>query len=105
MIPVLTLALVIAAAPAAPASPVPPCLRLARAGTQVQGSVTVCPGRYRIADPTEMGVLIVASSGTRIDLTGGTPTRTWAAGTRPFRPSRTKPSPWRRARSPTWARS
>jgi hypothetical protein len=69
MIPVLTLALVIAAAPAAP---MPPCLRLARAGTQVQGSVTVCPGRYRIADPTEMGVLIVASSGTRIDLTGVT---------------------------------
>ena len=69
MIPVLTLALVIAAAPAAP---IPPCLRLARAGTQVQGSVTVCPGRYRIADPTEMGVLIVASSGTRIDLTGVT---------------------------------
>jgi parallel beta-helix repeat protein len=69
MIPVLALVLVTAAPPAAP---VPPCLRLAKAGTQLQGSVTVCPGRYRIADPTEIGVLIVASSGTRIDLTGVT---------------------------------
>lgn len=69
MIPVLVLLAVIAAAPVAA---VPPCLRLAKAGTQVQGSITVCPGRYRIADPTEIGVLIVASSGTRIDLTGVT---------------------------------
>ena len=30
----------------------------------------VCPGRYRIADPTERGVIIAAASGTRIDLTG-----------------------------------
>ena len=69
MIPILVSLAVITAAPVAP---VPPCLRLAKAGTQVQGSITVCPGRYRIADPTEIGVLIVASSGTRIDLTGVT---------------------------------
>jgi parallel beta-helix repeat protein len=49
-----------------------PCIRLSRAGTQVQGDVRVCPGRYRVADPTERGVLIAASSGTRIDLTGVT---------------------------------
>lgn len=47
-----------------------PCLRLSRAGTQVQGSVKICPGRYRIPDRTERGVIIAASSGTRIDLTG-----------------------------------
>lgn len=46
------------------------CLRLSRAGTQVQGAVRVCPGRYRIADRTERGVIIAAASGTRIDLTG-----------------------------------
>jgi parallel beta-helix repeat protein len=49
-----------------------PCVRLTRAGTQVQGDVRICPGRYRIADPTERGVLIAASSGTRIDLAGVT---------------------------------
>jgi len=49
-----------------------PCIRLARAGTQVQGEVRICPGRYRIADPTERGVLIAAASGTRIDLGGVT---------------------------------
>jgi parallel beta-helix repeat protein len=47
-----------------------PCLRPTRAGTQVQGEVRVCPGRYRIADPGERGVIIVAASGTRLDLTG-----------------------------------
>ena len=47
-----------------------PCLRPTRAGTQVQGDVRVCPGRYRIADPAERGVIIVAASGTRLDLTG-----------------------------------
>ena len=40
-----------------------PCLRPTRAGTQVQGDVRVCPGRYRIADPGERGVIIVAASG------------------------------------------
>lgn len=47
-----------------------PCLRPTRAGTQVQGEVRVCPGRYRIPDPAERGVIIVAASGTRVDLTG-----------------------------------
>jgi parallel beta-helix repeat protein len=47
-----------------------PCLRLNRPGTQVQGEVRICPGRYRIADPSERGVIIAASSGTRVDLTG-----------------------------------
>jgi parallel beta-helix repeat protein len=47
-----------------------PCLRPSRAGTQVQGEVRVCPGRYRISDPAERGVIIAAASGTRIDLTG-----------------------------------
>ena len=30
----------------------------------------ICPGRYRIADPGERGVIVAAASGTRIDLTG-----------------------------------
>jgi parallel beta-helix repeat protein len=47
-----------------------PCIRPTRAGTQVQGDVRVCPGRYRIADGAEAGVIIAAASGTRIDLTG-----------------------------------
>ncbi|HEU5304778.1 MAG TPA: NosD domain-containing protein [Gemmatimonadales bacterium] len=46
------------------------CLRPTRAGTQVQGVVRICPGRYRIPDRTERGVIIAASSGTRIDLSG-----------------------------------
>jgi parallel beta-helix repeat protein len=47
-----------------------PCIRPTRSGTQVQGEVRVCPGRYRIADRGEQGVIIAAASGTRIDLTG-----------------------------------
>jgi parallel beta-helix repeat protein len=47
-----------------------PCLRPVRAGTQVQGEVRVCPGRYRIPDQTERGVIIIAASGTRLDLNG-----------------------------------
>jgi parallel beta-helix repeat protein len=47
-----------------------PCIRPSRAGTQVQGEVRVCPGRYRIADRNELGVIIAAASGTHIDLTG-----------------------------------
>jgi parallel beta-helix repeat protein len=47
-----------------------PCVRPSRAGTQVQGEVRICPGRYRIPDPSERGVIIAASSGTRIDLSG-----------------------------------
>jgi parallel beta-helix repeat protein len=49
-----------------------PCVRPSRAATQVQGEVRICPGRYRIADPSERGVIIAASSGTSIDLTGVT---------------------------------
>ena len=55
-----------------PAAAEAPCLRPTRAGTQVQGDVRVCPGRYRIADPDEHGVIIAAASGTRIDLSGVT---------------------------------
>jgi hypothetical protein len=47
-----------------------PCIRPTRAGTQVQGDVRVCPGRYRIADPSERGVIVAAASATRIDLSG-----------------------------------
>ena len=47
-----------------------PCIRPSRAGTQVQGEVRVCPGRYRISDTAERGVIIAAASGTRIDLSG-----------------------------------
>jgi parallel beta-helix repeat protein len=47
-----------------------PCIRPTRAGTQVQGEVRVCPGRYRIVDGNEQGIIIAAASGTRIDLTG-----------------------------------
>ncbi len=48
------------------------CTRLSRAGTQVQGDVKICPGRYRFADPRERGVIIIAASLTRLDLTGVT---------------------------------
>jgi parallel beta-helix repeat protein len=51
-------------------SATPSCLRITRAGMAVQGDVKICPGRYRIADPSEQGVLVVAGSGTRLDLTG-----------------------------------
>ena len=50
----------------------PPCVRPLAAGTQVQGDVKICPGRYRIPDPTEQGVIIIASSRTRLDLSGVT---------------------------------
>jgi parallel beta-helix repeat protein len=49
-----------------------PCLRPVRAGTSIQGDVRICPGRYRIPDPMERGVLVVATSGTTVDLTGVT---------------------------------
>ncbi|NNG16430.1 MAG: hypothetical protein HKM89_08115 [Gemmatimonadales bacterium] len=48
------------------------CIRPTRPGTQVQGEVKICPGRYRMSDSTERGVIIVANSGTRLDLTGVT---------------------------------
>jgi parallel beta-helix repeat protein len=49
-----------------------PCLRIDKAGTQVTGEVKVCPGRYRVPDHGERGVLVVTGSSTRIDLTGVT---------------------------------
>lgn len=49
-----------------------PCLRLGKPGTPVTGEVKICPGRYRIADHGERGVLVVTGSSTRIDLTGVT---------------------------------
>jgi parallel beta-helix repeat protein len=55
---------------ASPALTDAPCIRPSRAGTQVQGEVRVCPGRYRIPDSAERGVIIAAASGTRIDLRG-----------------------------------
>jgi parallel beta-helix repeat protein len=55
-----------------PAAYEAPCVRPTRAGTQVQGDVRICPGHYRIADPTERGVIVAAASGTRIELTGVT---------------------------------
>jgi parallel beta-helix repeat protein len=48
----------------------PACLRLDRAGTQIQGEVKICPGRYRLQDPTEKGVIIIAASRSRLDLSG-----------------------------------
>ncbi len=48
------------------------CIRLGKAGTKVTGDVKVCPGRYRITDHAEQGVIVVTGSNTRIDLTGVT---------------------------------
>jgi parallel beta-helix repeat protein len=71
-----TLAILLLLAPglmaAASARTEAPCIRLSRAGMQVQGDVRICPGHYRIADPGERGVLVAAASGTRIDLAGVT---------------------------------
>jgi len=49
-----------------------PCLRPVKPGTRVQGEVRVCPGRWRVADPREEGVLVVSAPGTRLDLRGVT---------------------------------
>jgi parallel beta-helix repeat protein len=49
-----------------------PCVKLTRAGTVVRGEAQICPGRYRIADSLERGVIVVAGTGTRLDLTGVT---------------------------------
>ncbi len=65
----LSFALILAAG-TAPDGGAAACIRPARAGTQVQGEVRICPGRYRIADPSEGGVIVAAASGTRIDLSG-----------------------------------
>jgi len=67
----LLLSVLLLLLPAAlPADADAPCIRPTRAGTQVQGEVRICPGRYRIPDPDERGVIVAAASGTRIDLTG-----------------------------------
>jgi parallel beta-helix repeat protein len=47
-----------------------PCTRVSRAGTELRGDTKICPGRYRIADPGQKGVLVVAASGVHIDLDG-----------------------------------
>ena len=47
-----------------------PCTRVARAGTELRGDTKICPGRYRIADPGQKGVLVVAASGLHLDLDG-----------------------------------
>ena len=66
--PVLGLLLAAAAPGAREAS----CLRLDRAGTVVRGDVRICAGRYRIPDPTERGVIVIAAPGVTLDLTGVT---------------------------------
>ena len=50
----------------------PPCVRVLRANTHVEGEVKVCPGRYRVRDPEEKGILVITGSGTTLDLTGVT---------------------------------
>ncbi|MGH7533428.1 MAG: NosD domain-containing protein [Gemmatimonadales bacterium] len=50
----------------------PPCLTIPKAGLRVAGDVRICPGAYRVPDPTGSGVLVVTASGTHIDLTGVT---------------------------------
>ncbi len=47
-----------------------PCTRVSRAGTELRGDTKICPGRYRIADPGQKGVLVVMASGLRLDLNG-----------------------------------
>jgi parallel beta-helix repeat protein len=49
-----------------------PCVRVDKPGTQVRGEVKICPGRYRVVDRSEIGVIVAVASGTRIDLTGVT---------------------------------
>jgi parallel beta-helix repeat protein len=72
----LTTALAGRAPDAAPADVAPgafaPCIRPTKAGTRVSGEVKICPGRYRIRDTAEVGVLVVTTPGTRVDLTGVT---------------------------------
>jgi parallel beta-helix repeat protein len=70
MIPILDILIALLAAGEPASNTTAPCIRPSRAGTQVQGDVRVCPGRYRIPDGKEQGVIIAAASGTRVDLTG-----------------------------------
>lgn len=48
------------------------CIKLTKPGTVVRGEAQICPGRYRIADSAEQGVIVVAGTGTQLDLTGVT---------------------------------
>jgi hypothetical protein len=66
----LLLATTLLAAPRAEARAAAPCIRLDRAGTEVRNDTRVCPGRYRIMDAKGRGVLVVAVSGVRLDLSG-----------------------------------
>ncbi|HTS88683.1 MAG TPA: NosD domain-containing protein [Gemmatimonadales bacterium] len=59
-------------ATSAPARTMGSCVRLDKAGTQVRGDVKICPGRYRIPDRGETGVIVIIASDTRVDLTGVT---------------------------------
>lgn len=71
-LPLAALALLVATPVAGGARGAAPCVRLGRAGTQVQGEVKICPGRYQVPDRDEIGLIVVIASGTRIDLTGVT---------------------------------
>jgi len=64
VVPVLVLA--------GPAISSAPCVRPTRPNTVVQGEVSICRGRYRISDPDGLGVIVLGSAGTRLDLTGVT---------------------------------
>ena len=62
VLPILSLMSALAAAA--------PCTRVSRAGTELRGDTKICPGKYRISDPGQKGVLVVAASGLRLDLDG-----------------------------------
>jgi parallel beta-helix repeat protein len=59
-------------APAPGGAAAPRCIRIGKAGTRVSGDIKICPGRYRISDHAEQGVLVITASNTKIDLTGVT---------------------------------
>lgn len=74
---VLVFPLLLAAAALAPgdsgeSTAAPRCTRLGKAGTRMSGDIKICPGRYRISDHAEQGVIIVTASNTKLDLTGVT---------------------------------
>lgn len=54
------------------AAAAPRCTRLGKAGTKLSGDIKICPGRYRISDHAEQGVIVVSGSNTKLDLTGVT---------------------------------
>ena len=47
-----------------------PCTRITRAGIEVRQDLRICPGRYRVADASGHGVLVLSASGIRLDLRG-----------------------------------